>query len=72
VTGTITNPRSTRISSLGLGITLYDARRGVLDVRKATLPVTSLGSRRSTSFSATFLPTGLGPTLVYLRGAGAY
>jgi hypothetical protein len=47
---------------------MYDRRGTVLDVAKATLGTTTLGPGRSTTYRARFLPAGLAPDVVYLRG----
>jgi hypothetical protein len=68
VTGTVRNPYATSVNTLRVAATLYDARGGVLDVIRASVGATILAAGASTSYSATFLATGLTPDKVYVRG----
>jgi glucose/arabinose dehydrogenase len=68
VSGTVRNPYSTTITSFGVAVTLYDARAGVLDVKRAVLGASRLGPGASTTFSAVFLAPGLMPMRTYVRG----
>lgn len=68
VAGSARNGYSTRVTSLRMAITLYDTLGNVLDVRRASVGRTSLAHGASTAFSATFIPTGLAPDRVYVRG----
>ena len=68
VSGTVRNPYTKTVNTLRVASTLYDARSGVLDVRQATVGTTTLGRGATTTFSGTFLPSGLTPVRAYVRG----
>jgi glucose/arabinose dehydrogenase/PKD repeat protein len=68
VSGTVRNPYSKTVTTLRVAMILYDARFGVLDVRRATVGATTLARGASTTFSGTFLPPGLVPSHAYARG----
>jgi hypothetical protein len=72
VTGTLRNTSGFRIGSVSAAITLYDARRNVIDVARASIAATTLGIGATTTFRATFLSTGLRPDLVYVRAVGVH
>jgi glucose/arabinose dehydrogenase len=68
IAGSVKNAYSTSVNSLRLGITLYDSLGNVLDVARASVGRTTLSHGSSTTYSATFTPTGLVPDRAYLRG----
>ena len=68
VSGTVKNPYTKKVTTLRVAATLYDGRGGVLDVVRASVGKTTLAAGASTSYSATFVATGLTPDKVYVRG----
>jgi hypothetical protein len=68
VTGTVRNATSTTVRSLTLAMTIYDRRRQVLDVARATVGTTTLAPNASTPFKATTTSIEPSPDLAYLRG----
>ena len=68
VSGTVRNGYSSTIDTLRVAVTLYDTRGNVLDAARASVGTTTLGAGKSTPFSATFIPMGLAPNKVYVRG----
>ena len=68
VSGVVRNRYGTTATSVAMAVTMYDRRGTVLDVAKARLGTTTLRAGRSTTYRARFLPTGLTPNVVYLRG----
>jgi hypothetical protein len=68
VAGTVKNRYTSTITTLWVAVTLYDGRAGVLDAARASVGTKTLGAGKSTTFSATFIPTGLTPDKVYVRG----
>ena len=67
VTGTIRNKASSKVERLRFAVTLYDDRGNVLDVVRAQVGARKLRPGASTSFSATFLSTGLDPDRISSR-----
>ena len=62
------NPYSRTTTSFGVGVTLYDGRANVLDVKRSVLGASSLGPGKSTTFRTTFGAVGLNPGRTYVRG----
>ena len=68
VAGTVKNPYTKTVTTLWVAVTLYDGRGSILDAARAQVGTTTLGALKSTTFSATFIPLGLAPNKVYVRG----
>ena len=68
VAGTIRNPYTRTVTTVWTTVTLYDGRGNILDATRAKVGRTTLGAGKSTTFIATFNPTGLAPNKVYVRG----
>ncbi len=68
VAGTVKNRYASTVTTLWVAVSLYDARGNILDATRASVGTTTLGALKSTTFSATFIPTGLTPDKVYVRG----
>jgi len=66
--GTVKNPYTGTVNTVWVAVTLYDSRGNILDASRAKVGTTTLGKGKSTTFSATFIPTGLTPNKVYVRG----
>jgi glucose/arabinose dehydrogenase/PKD repeat protein len=68
--GAIANTKASTIHHLRYAVTLYDGRGDVIDVIRATVGKRTLHPGASTSFLATFGPTGLTPDRISGRGMG--
>ena len=68
VAGTLRNPYTGTVTTVWTAVTLYDGRGNILDAARASVALTTLGAGKSTTFAATFIPTGLAPNKVYVRG----
>jgi hypothetical protein len=68
VAGTAKNPYSKTVTTLWVAVSLYDGRANILDAARAKVGTTTLGALKSTTFTTTFIPLGLAPNKVYLRG----
>jgi hypothetical protein len=68
VAGTVKNRYTKTVTTLWVAVSLYDQRSGILDGARAQVGATTLGALKSTTFTTTFIPLGLAPNKVYVRG----